>query len=55
MAMFPENTDDDVNTILSHLGVTPEDAQKGFVLEQTDPTQKTKHPFPTPCTVYEAV
>lgn len=50
LAMFPENTDDDVEKMLTHIGVKKDQWNQKFVL-----TGGKKHPFKTPCTVFEAM
>ena len=54
--MFPENTDADVSAMLDHLEIAKEDRQKQFVFQSNVAEAKgVKHPFPTPCTVFDAV
>jgi hypothetical protein len=50
LAMFPENTMEDVEKILIHIGVKKDQWSSKFVL-----TGGKKHPFKTPSTVLEAM
>jgi len=51
LAMFPENTAEDVLLVLKHLKIT--DSEKQFVFEENSPDKKgTKYPFLTPCSIF---
>ena len=52
--MFPENTAEDVETVLKHVKIV--DAEKQFVFEENLPEKKgTKYPFVTPCSIFQAI
>ena len=54
--MFPENTDADVNAMMDHLEIANADRHKSFVFQSNVGGAKSiKHPFPTPCTVSDAM
>lgn len=54
LAVFPENTEEDVAKVATLLGY---DLEKRFVFKANPDSKKAnaKHPFPTPCTVREAL
>lgn len=53
LAIFPQNTDEDVQTILDHIGVSKTDSLKTFWFESSG--KAAKFPFETPCSAFEAI
>lgn len=53
LAVFSENTEQDVDRICARFGM---DKEKRFVFKNAEgDDEKRKHPFPTPCTIREAL
>lgn len=58
MAFFPENTDEDVKLCAKLLKIDSLDSKFVFKTNPDFVTKRStaaKHPFPTPCTIYEAL
>ena len=53
MAIFPENSDEDVLKILEHIGISKKEREKSFWFVPS--TKAAKLPFETPCTPFEAI
>jgi NADPH-ferrihemoprotein reductase len=52
LAVFPENNQEDVDRVCNRFGL---DKNQKFIFKNPEGDTKTKHPFPTPCTIGEAL